>query len=390
MSNNLNLLGRCKHRNVNPLVARATERIPYMTDKDYTTRYKVWLSHGNLVPLESLDDAGVSYLPISSNGFTKCRYVEAPVKSGKQGWDHHYGFKDFAQGYWNESYGIQIFTGKQSRWWTDVDIERAFLEHHPERAEQMVDELLAEVGDQEPLIAITKSGGVRFSCRTDGYEHPKKEQSHIGIYDDDKRCYKPLYVEVFGSKGLSRWDARYEILQGSILNPPEVSHESILGILSPYRDEFHVPPTKPVEHEPNTSKGEKPPKDPSEMNPISAIQYMPDAAQQIIDLANASYDGEMEVTMTPYDPDTQDHIEVSVIGQGIAVWMNIQDFVCLLNKANPPMSQWDNKWVSSQWDIYNKLNEWVAQFTGATGKLKEKKERTEGFNKVYDMFHGGD
>ena len=72
-----------------------------------------------------------------------------------------------------------------------------------------------------PLLTLSKSGGLRFSCRVLDYLHPNIEQERLYIYKDTvtprKSNQRDVYLEILGEEGYSRWDARYEILLGNLL-----------------------------------------------------------------------------------------------------------------------------------------------------------------------------
>ena len=50
-----------------------------------------------------------------------------------------------------------------------------------------------------------------------------------------------MYLEIFGEKGYNRWDARYEILVGDLLNPPVVSKAVLFASIDALRAELHEP-----------------------------------------------------------------------------------------------------------------------------------------------------
>ena len=82
-----------------------------------------------------------------------------------------------------------------------------------------IDTLVSVV--ENPLLTLTKSGGLRFSCRIPDYLHPNTEDTESYIYKDtttlENLHQRDVYLEILGESGHSAWDARYEILCGDLL-----------------------------------------------------------------------------------------------------------------------------------------------------------------------------
>ena len=93
---------------------------------------------------------------------------------------------------------------------------------------------------ETPLLTITKSGGLRFECRTPGYIHPKTDQRYVATWKNH-HDHQDLYLEIFGEKGLSRYDARYEIYTGSLLNIPVIDHHALFPILDELQEQIGTP-----------------------------------------------------------------------------------------------------------------------------------------------------
>lgn len=56
--------------------------------------------------------------------------------------------------------------------------------------------------------------------------------------------HKHLYLEIFGEKGLSRYNARYEIYTGSLLDIPVVDHHVLFEIVNELREQIGTPRPK--------------------------------------------------------------------------------------------------------------------------------------------------
>ena len=76
---------------------------------------------------------------------------------------------------------------------------------------------------------------MRFSCRIEEYLHPNTPEAKQYISErrptrsDPK--HRDVYVEVKGDMDYSVWDARYEILMGSLLEPSVISSEVLFALL---------------------------------------------------------------------------------------------------------------------------------------------------------------
>ena len=53
--------------------------------------------------------------------------------------------------------------------------------------------------------------------------------------------HRDLYLEIRGEKGYSRWDARYEILRGNLLEPPVIVKEALFAPINALRAQLHQP-----------------------------------------------------------------------------------------------------------------------------------------------------
>ena len=92
---------------------------------------------------------------------------------------------------------------------------------------------------------MSKSGGLRFSCRIPDYLHPDTEEEKLYIYKHTPTAENPqqraVYLEILGDKGYSRWDARYEVLLGNLLDPPIIVKEALFAPINALRAALHEP-----------------------------------------------------------------------------------------------------------------------------------------------------
>ena len=197
-------------------------------------RYAVAYAAGKTIDPEKLSRAELGFLPIAKNGHCPEKYSE---EAGKD-WETTYGVSDWKSKSWRDSYGIQIYTGEPSAYLTSLDFEYAILRDHPQPFLDTLNRLCALT--ENPLLVISKSGGLRFECRTPGYVHPKTDQRYVATWQNYHE-HKDLYLEIFGEKGLSRYDARYEIYTGSLLDIPVIDPHQLFEILDELREQIGEP-----------------------------------------------------------------------------------------------------------------------------------------------------
>lgn len=151
---------------------------------------------------------------------------------------------------WEQMDGIFIFTGVPTLkcvddvnyFLIDIDIERRLVDLYP-NALKSVGKLYRERITGNPLITKTKSGGFRLSA--------------FGRYSGNKAQFidkqtGDMLLEVFAKHGLSRYDARYEIVEGCLLDIPFIDKDvfpmtvftEIKEILCPFATMQHRKNTK--------------------------------------------------------------------------------------------------------------------------------------------------
>ena len=148
---------------------------------------------------------------------------------------------------WHASWGIQVYTGIPSQHdgarWHDLDFTYESICAAPDAILACI-ETLADVVPN-PLLVLTESGGLRFSCRVPHYLHPNTEEARPYIYKDvptaENMYRRDLYLEILGEEGHSPWDARHEILLGDLLNPPVITKEVLFTPVNALREELHAP-----------------------------------------------------------------------------------------------------------------------------------------------------
>ena len=227
---------RCIQRHESPLPALKT-RVFYHRDgynKRYA-RYAVAYAAGKTIDPEKLSHAGFGIMPIGKSGHCLEYYTQP---NSDKDWETSYGVSDWKSKSWRNSYGIQIYTGELSGYLTSLDFEYAIIRDHPQPFLNTLTQLCALT--ENPLLVISKSGGLRFECLTPNYVHPKTDQRYIATWKNHHE-HKDLYLEILGEKGLSRYDARYEIYTGSLLEIPIIDHHTLFEIIDELRQQIGQP-----------------------------------------------------------------------------------------------------------------------------------------------------
>ena len=229
-------LQRCIQRHQSPLLALKTRVFHYRDgyQKRYA-QYAVAYAAGKTINPENLSRAALGFMPIGNNGHCLEYYTQP---NADKDWETTYGVSDWKPKSWRDAYGIQIYTGSPSGDLTSLDFEYEIIRDHPKPFLETLANLCQLT--ENPLLVISKSGGLRFECRTPGYIHPKTDQRYVATWKNHRE-HEQLYLEIFGEKGLSRYDARYEIYTGSLLNIPTIDPHALFEIVDQLREQIGEP-----------------------------------------------------------------------------------------------------------------------------------------------------
>ena len=247
------ILQRChkRHAEENGLRQRKTvitpalyRRIPY--------HIKVHCVRANPQTLAALENASISFMPIGHAPEND----KGPLDLGGHRFLRRQTTADWRLRQWDTSWGIQIYTGipseREGARWHDFEFSYEAICNAPEAVSACIEALLNMSAN--PLLTLTKSGGLRFTCRIQDYLHPDSEKyyiyKHAPTQENPNHC--DIYLEVLGDKGYSRWDMRYEILIGNLLNPPYITKEVVFAPLHTLRAALHETepsPNSAVPHE---------------------------------------------------------------------------------------------------------------------------------------------
>ena len=236
------IIQHCHQRREKSLQQRKTVITPALY-KGIPYHFTVYCAHRYPVKLYELEQADVAFMPIGRAP----EYESGPTDFGGGRFLKRQGIDDWDIRQWHGSWGIQVYTGipsaKDSARWHDLNFTYEAVCAAPDAVSVCIETLVNIVAN--PLLTITKSGGLRFSCRVRDYLHPNTEEARQYIYKHtptpENSYQQEVYLEIFGDKGFNRWDGRYEILFGNLLDPPVISKEALFAPIDALHDTLHQP-----------------------------------------------------------------------------------------------------------------------------------------------------
>ena len=170
------ILKRCKEKQSRTSRQRKTVVSPAFHKQSY--HLTVYCAQGYPVLVDDLEAASIACMPLAQvpnqidmpRGFEECAY--------------HYAYRMIPHWgifQWHASWGIWIYTGPPSERdgasWHDLEFTSQAVNTAPEVVSDCLEALISLT--KNPLLTMTPSGGLRFSCRITGYLHPKSEQIYI-------------------------------------------------------------------------------------------------------------------------------------------------------------------------------------------------------------------
>ncbi len=242
------LIDRChkRYEERDKLRQRKTVVTPQLYHVD-PYHYKVHCARGTPIMLSEFERAGISFMPIghapdNDNG---------PVNYGGDRFTRRQGIRDWHNRNLHCSWGIQIYTGIPSEQygalWHDFYFTYQAISAAPDAIYNCI-EALTKI-TPNPLLVLTKSGGLRFTFRISDYLHPHTDAAKYYIYKHTPTENDPLqrdvYLQIRGDKGYSKWDVRYEILVGNLLAPPVITKELVFAPIDALRSQLHTPSIEP-------------------------------------------------------------------------------------------------------------------------------------------------
>ena len=240
------IIKRCCDPENRTLNQRKTIVLPGRHEQ-YPYHFRVHYAHECSVLLYELEKANISFMPIGKVPFDRAPADWTRSDNSCDRIKHRQNAQSWRQRRWYASWGIGIYTGETSGYedapWHDIEFTHQAILRAPDAVSACLEALISAV--VTPLVTLTKDWGLRFSCRVEEYLHPDTPEATQYIYE---RCPMPtdlkhreVYVEVKGDMNYSVWDARYEILMGSLLKPPVISSDVLFGLLGFFRSAFHKP-----------------------------------------------------------------------------------------------------------------------------------------------------
>ena len=239
------IINRCHQRHQRKTIQqKKTVATPSIFRQSYTHQYTAYCARHYPVLLDDLEAAQTSFMPIGLA--PKHENGAQGLAIGELRYTQSFGIENWEVARWEQSYGIMIYTGLPSERdganWHDIDFKYEAICAAPDAVLTCVESLVNAVAN--PLLTLTKTGGLRFSCRIQDYLHPGTQEERL-IYKhtptQDNPCHRDVYLEILGDRGYSRWDARYELICGDLLDVPLIPKEALLTPLDTLRAELHEP-----------------------------------------------------------------------------------------------------------------------------------------------------
>ena len=243
MTNSLkDIIQRCHQRREKPLRQKKTVVTPSLY-KGLLYHFTPYCAQRYPVRLYDLEQANISFMPVGGAP----AYDQVPRAFDGERFLKRQRITDWKIRQWYTSWGIQVYTGipseRNGARWQDVEFTYEAICAAPDAVLACVESLVNVVAN--PLLVLTKSGGLRYSCRVPHYLHPNTEEARLYIYKHAPTSENPyqrnVYLKILGEEGHSPWDARYEIVVGDLLNPPVIAKEVLFTALDTLREALHVP-----------------------------------------------------------------------------------------------------------------------------------------------------
>ena len=248
------ILQHCHHRAKNPFKQRKTISEPQLY-QGLPYHFTAYCAHRYPVMLQDLEAADISFMPIG-----RAPGADRPPRFfGGDRFLKRQQTTDWDTSRWLKSWGIHIYTGMPSARdgapWHDIEFKYEALCAAPDAVLACIQALIDAVAN--PLLTLSKSGGLRFSCRVPEYLHPNTEQAKLYIYKRTPTAENPhhhdAYLEIFGETGHTCWDGRAEILLGDLLEPPVIPEAVLFAPIDALRAVLHEPFPESVQHKENVS-----------------------------------------------------------------------------------------------------------------------------------------
>ena len=331
-----NIIQRCHERHAKPLRQRKTVAMPSMFTKGHFYQYRVYCAHNAPVLLDDLEIADISFMPIGRAPEND----RGPRHFGGELFRRRTKAENWGFRRWETSWGIQVYTGIPSEragaHWHDLNFTYQALCDAPDAVLACIEALFSTIAN--PLLTLTKSGGLRLSFRIPDYLHQDTQDEKLYIYKHTPTPNNPqqrdVYLEIRGEKGYSRWDARYEILLGNLLDPPVIVKEALFAPINALRAALHQPAPEAVKLTPTIPAA-----------PLRLGSYQLDLAKQTFMKRGFSYvrrDGDLHHWIASANK-AGDDVEVLLWEDAGTVWVRASTLsVGIPTTATPITDVWDD------------------------------------------------
>ncbi len=240
------ILQRSHERHKKSLRQRKTLVTPALYNMGHPYHVTVHCAYKYPVVLANLEEANISFMPIGRAPEND----RGPRELGGERFLKRQGIEDWGMRRWHDAWGIQVYTGipseRDGAQWHDFNFTYKALCTVPDEILKCLEVLIDAVPN--PLLTMTKSGGLRFTCRIPDYLHSNSNESQLYIYQHKPTTDNPhehdVYLKIVGKEGYSRWDARYEVLLGNLLDPPVIDKEVVFAPIDALRVVLHEPTPK--------------------------------------------------------------------------------------------------------------------------------------------------
>ena len=234
------IIQRCHKRHRETFHQRKTV-VTHALYKEIPYNFKVYCGRRYPVMLDDLELADISFMPIGRAPDND----RGPRDFGGDRFLTRQTTRSWHLKRWHESWGIQIYTGIPSEHdgarWHDLHFTYQAICSDPDAVMACIEGLVDSVVN--PLLTLTKSGGLRFTCRIPDYLHPNTADDRSCIYTHvptpENPDHRDVYLEILGENGYSRWDSRYQILLGDLLDPPIIAREVLFVPINNLRATLH-------------------------------------------------------------------------------------------------------------------------------------------------------
>ena len=150
------IIQRCHRRQKNSLQQQKTVATPSILRRSYTHQYRVYCARNYPVLLDDLEQAGISFMPIGHA--PKHDSGAQGLAVGSRRFTRRFGIEDWKPQRWEQSWGIQIYTGipseRDGARWHDIEFKYEAICAAPDAVLACIEVIVNAVAN--PLLTLTK------------------------------------------------------------------------------------------------------------------------------------------------------------------------------------------------------------------------------------------